>query len=91
MSEQFTPLEVAERIIGDLGRLAVICGIDAKAPYHWRRGSSSRAAGYMPIRRTRQLWLHCKTRGLPLRPEWLLEGATAEEIEAEAAVAVAAQ
>lgn len=91
MSEQFTPLEVVERIIGDIARLAAICGMDSKAPYHWRRGSGVRPAGYIPIHRANQLWLHCKQRGLPMRPEWLLEGATAAEIEAEAAMAVAAQ
>ncbi|KHQ50306.1 hypothetical protein [Mameliella alba] len=91
MSETFTPLEVAERIIGGIPVLAVICGLDAKAPYHWRRAAQGRAAGYIPINRAGQLWRYCEARKLPMRPEWLLVGATSDEVEAALAPPVAAE
>lgn len=91
MSEQYTPLEVSRRIIGDIPVLAGICGMHNKAPYHWLRPSAGRPAGYIPIQRAAQLWRHCHAHGLPMRPEWLLVGARADELEAALTAPLAAE
>lgn len=83
MSKHLTPIQVAERILGGIERVATICGRHPKAGYIWRRGSSSRAPGDLPdTGMMRTLLDYCEARSLPLDPVWLIRGAPSEVIDA---------
>lgn len=65
--------------IEDVGR---ICGRDPKAPYHWRHANTTRDAGDIPSARTmRSLLSYTAANDIPLKPEHLIWGAPAAEIE----------
>lgn len=78
-----TPVQVAERLIGPPPVLSRAAGVAEKASYGWRRASASRDAGDIPEgRQMRRLLAHAAARGIPLKPEHLIWGAPAAEIEA---------
>lgn len=86
MSKHLTPLEVCERIIGSIEDLARICGHSDKAGYIWRRGSSNRDAGDLPsARHQRSLLAHAAKKGLPMKSDWLIFGASEREVDLEVA------
>lgn len=82
MSDNLTPLEVCERLIGPKPELAKLCGYDRTAAYHWERHAKDRPAGYLPLAVQHRLWRHIKQAGLPILAEWLIEGAPIDEVVA---------
>ncbi|WP_289150250.1 hypothetical protein [uncultured Salipiger sp.] len=82
MDKHLTPVEVCERLIAPVERLSKIAGLNEKAGYVWRRASSWRDAGDMPSRVNRALLAHAAARGIPLRPDHLIWGASEAEINA---------
>jgi hypothetical protein len=82
MSKDLTPLEVCERLIAPVEDIGPIVGYSLKAAYNWRRPSKFRRAGDLPGVVQRKLLDHARARGILLKPEWLIEGADADEISA---------
>lgn len=83
MSDHLTPVEVCERLIGPLPVLEGIVGYRPKAGYAWKRSSGVRAPGDFPsVSIMRRLLTHAAARQIPLTPDHLIWGASAEEIEA---------
>lgn len=82
MSRHLTPIEVCEHLIAPMAELGPIVGLGPKAGYVWRRGSQWRDPGDMPPRVNRALLAHAAAKGIPLKPEHLIWGAPASEIEA---------
>lgn len=92
MSNNLTPMQVIERLIGPPERLSPVCGTKPKAPYQWRRASKNRDAGDLPSpRHMRALLAHAAARGIPLTADHLIWGASAAEIEALVQDAAAAR
>lgn len=82
MSNNLTPLQVCERLLGPLPQIEAICGQKPKAAYGWRRSSAYREAGDIPSpRHMRSLLAHSAARGLGLTEAHLIWGAPAAEIE----------
>ncbi|MGR3822686.1 MAG: hypothetical protein ACU0A5_08920 [Salipiger marinus] len=81
MSKHLTPVEVCERLIGPIERLALIGGLREKAAYAWRRGSKYRDPGDMPPRANRALLAYAAARGIPLSADHLIWGAPEVEID----------
>ena len=83
MSNNLTPVEVCERLIGPLDILATVVGYGEKAGYLWRKDAKGRDAGDFPSARIqRRLLAYAAARQIPLTAEHLIWGASAEEIEA---------
>ncbi|MEL6809102.1 MAG: hypothetical protein AAFO97_15120 [Pseudomonadota bacterium] len=81
MSKHITPLEVAEATIAPIEELAVLCGLNAKAAYGWRRETKHRAAGDFPSANIiRQIYDHARARGIPLELRHLIYGASQDEL-----------
>lgn len=79
-------MQVCERLIGPPAVLAAICKLHPKAPFQWRRQSSSRAAGDLPhARQMRDLLVWARDNAVPLAAEDLIFGALEDEIEARLA------
>jgi len=82
MSNNLTPLQVCERLLGPLPQIEAVCGQKPKAAYCWRRPSAYRAAGDIPsTRHMRSLLAHSAARGLGLTEAHLIWGASAAEID----------
>ena len=82
-NDHLTPLEVAERLIGPPQVIDLAAGLRGKASYGWRRGSASRDPGDIPeSRQMRNMLAYAAARQIPLKPEHLIWGAPAAEIEA---------
>ncbi|OLS43049.1 hypothetical protein BV509_00910 [Rhodovulum sulfidophilum] len=74
---------MAERIIGSVEDISVLCGYHRKSAYLWRNPSEWRDAGDFPSARImRRLLDYAAEKGLPLTADHLIRGASAEEIEA---------
>jgi hypothetical protein len=57
--------------------------MNVKSPYAWKRESNKRDAGDLPsVRIMRALLSHATARGIPLRAEHLIWGASEAEIAA---------
>lgn len=83
MTDHLSPLTVAELLLGGVETVARIGGRDEKAAYHWRNANSMRDAGDIPSTRImRSLLAHAGAHDIPLKPEYLIWGAPAAEIEA---------
>lgn len=83
MSSHLTPAQVCERLLGPPEVLGPIGGNGSKSAYVWRQASKFRDAGDLPSARImRALLTHASARGIPLRPDHLIWGAPAAEIEA---------
>ena len=81
MKHYLTPVEVLERLIGPFSVLAPIAGLDEKSLYGWKRESAIRQAGDLPSANIMRKFLkHARRTKLPLKPEWLIEGAKADEV-----------
>lgn len=75
MTERLTPMEVVDRLICPRKDLHRVCGLKAKACYNW--GPDIPKAEHM-----RSILSHCSAQGIPLKPEWLIEGADIRDIHA---------
>lgn len=62
-----------------------------KTAYTWRRASQFRRAGSLPPDVQLRIWEHVQLHRLPIRPEWLIQGAPRAEIEAALAARDAAK
>ncbi len=83
MSKHLEPLAVAEILLGGIETVARASGRDEKAAYHWRHANTARDAGDIPsARNMRGMLTYSDTHGLGLKPEHLIWGAPAAEIEA---------
>jgi hypothetical protein len=83
MSDNLTPVEVCERLIGPLPELEKIVGYRPKAAYGWRRESHWRDAGDIPSPRLmRRLLAHSAAGNLGLTADHLIWGASEDEIAA---------
>lgn len=83
MSEYFDPLTVAERLLGGIEAVSRIAGRSEKVGYQWRHANGKRAPGDLPGPGVmRSLLAHATANGIPLKPEHLIWGAPAAEIEA---------
>jgi hypothetical protein len=84
MSDHMTPFEVAERQIGSMSKIEQVLGYQRTAGYVWQRAAQGRDAGdFSSTRQQRRLLTHCRENGIVLKPEWLIFGATEDEITAE--------
>lgn len=83
MSEHLEPVAVAEKLLGSIEDVARASGRDPKAAYHWRHANTARDAGDIPsARNMRSLLTFAAANDIPLKPEHLIWGAPAAEIEA---------
>ena len=83
MSSHLPPFVVVLELIGRPEEIGPICGLHRKTPYAWRFGSSAHDPDDVPSARyMRALLRHSDAHGLGLRPEHLIFGAEAAEIEA---------
>ena len=82
MTIHLTPLEVCERLIGDIAAIAVVCGLHPKSPFFWRRPSKFRAAGDIPSLMNRALLAYSDAHALGLTPAHLILGASDAEVAA---------
>lgn len=83
MSNILTPVAVAEMLLGSIETVARASGRHEKAGYRWRYENSARVAGDLPsVDAIRHLLAHTAARSIPLKPEHLIWGAPAAEIEA---------
>lgn len=83
MSNNLTPFQVVERLIGPPEAVGPIAGMNEKTSYGWRKSSANRDAGDIPSARTmRSLLAHAAAKGIPLKAEHLIWGAPAAEVEA---------
>jgi hypothetical protein len=83
MSDHLTPMMVLERLFGRPEHIARIAAVHPKAPYQWRRASSTRRAGDLPSAAVQRIFLRrARAEGLDLDPVWLIEGAPAAAVEA---------
>lgn len=83
MSNDLTPLEVCERLIGKPEEVAEASGLHRKSAFPWRRASKWRMAGDLPSAKVmRSLLTHSTAHRLGLRAEHLIWGADEAEIEA---------
>lgn len=82
MSSHLTPSQIVEALIGRPEVVGPMIGMTDKAGYRWRRSSATRDAGDMPSARVmRSLLAHAAAQGIPLKPEHLIWGAPAAEVE----------
>lgn len=100
MSDQLTPFQVCERMLGSASEIALICGFDRTAAYAWRNSprpsrsfsAKSRDPGDLPSSRIqRRLLAHAAARGIPLTADHLIWGAPAAEIDALLAASLPAE
>ena len=83
MSNDLTPLEVCERLIGPLPFLAEICGYVRTAGYIWRNGSTTRDKNDIPSARLmRSLLAYSDAHALGLTPAHLILGASDADVAA---------
>lgn len=83
MSNNLTPVEVCEMLIGPLSDLERIVGYRPKAGYGWRRPGKWRDAGDIPSSRLqRRLLAFAAAARIPLTAEHLIWGAPEAEIRA---------
>lgn len=83
MRAHLSPFVVLLRLIGGPAIVADACGISDKAPYKWRIPSKVHDADDVPsARHMRRLLRYSDARGLGLKPEHLIYGADADEIDA---------
>ncbi len=83
MTQHLAPLSIAETLFGGPEGVSRIVGVTDKAVYHWRHKNTAREAGDMPSARVmRSLLAHAAAKGIPLKPEHLIWGAPAAEVEA---------
>lgn len=75
-----SPLDCAVYLVAPLKDLGAAAGVSAKAPYNWRSSSNLRDAGQIPIRSQVALLRHAQKRGIPLKAEHLILGASRDEI-----------
>lgn len=86
MTHDLTPMQVCERLIGRPEVIARAIGYQEKAPYHWRRARSGRAAGDLPSTLVmRALLAYAAAKGIPLTADDLIWGADAADIDARLA------
>ena len=81
--QHLPPLDVAERLLGGLAAVARIAGRSEKVGYQWRHKNFTRQPGDLPsadVMRKLLTWSDQHQRGL--KPEHLIWGAPAAEIEA---------
>ena len=91
MSKHLTPLAVCEALIGPPQALGPLIGFNRATAFRWRHASKWRQAGDLPGAPVmRAILAYARANDIPLKPEWLIEGAPADEIEAAVAVRVAA-
>lgn len=82
MCSHLTPSQIVETLIGRPEVVGPIIGMSEKSGYRWRRSSSTRDLGDMPSARVmRSLLAHAAAKGIPLKPEHLIWGAPAAEVE----------
>lgn len=82
MSNNLTPLQVCERLIGPIEEIGVAASLDRKSAYRWRHGSEWRDPGDIPHARVmRALLAWSKARNLGLTADHLVRGATEDEIQ----------
>lgn len=82
MSDNLTPSEIVELLIGRPEVVGPMIGMSDKAGYRWRHSAANRDAGDIPSARTmRSLLAHAAAKGIPLKPEHLIWGAPAAEVE----------
>lgn len=90
MIEHLTPAELISRMIGSPELIGQIVRVDHKSPYQWRRPSKLRDAGDIPSsRHMRALLAYAAARGIPLRAEHLIWGASRTEVDALIAASLA--
>jgi len=83
MSSHLTPVEVCERVIGGIEQVATAGGRHPKSAYQWRHASGQRAAGDLPNPAVQRAILEfCRANGLPMQPEWLINGLDKDELAA---------
>jgi len=83
MTQHLTPLAVCECLLGTSEDVALALGYDCKSAYPWRHASKTRDAGDFPSARLmRRLLDHSDARGLGLKAEHLVRGASRAEIDA---------
>lgn len=82
-ANHLTPFEIVERLIGPPEAVGRAIGFADKTTYGWRRPSAARDAGDIPSARTmRSLLAYSDQHQRGLKPEHLIWGAPAAEIEA---------
>lgn len=80
---RLSPLQVALAVFGDHPAIGRLCGLDAKASYHWRPGSAHRDPGDIPSpRHIRTLLAAARAEGVMLEAEHLVFGMEAEALSA---------
>lgn len=83
MCSNLTPSQVVEALLGRPEVVGPMIGMSDKAGYRWRRSSATRDIGDLPNPRImRSLLAHAAAKGIPLKPEHLIWGAPAAEVEA---------
>ena len=76
-------MQVCERLIGKPEQIALAAKTQEKAPYHWRRERTGRAAGDLPSAGVmRNLLDFATTNRIPLTADHLIWGATEEDLAA---------
>lgn len=83
MSNNLTPLQVCERLIGPFPVITAILGYGDKAAYGWVRPSKRRCGGDLPSAGImRALLTHSTAHGLGLTADHLIWGASEAEVAA---------
>lgn len=83
MSSNLTPIQVAERLIGKIETLALLCGYQPKSFYALRYDAQNRDAGdFGSARQIRRLLAHSAAHNLGLTADHLIWGASADEVAA---------
>lgn len=83
MTQNLTPMQVCERLIGKPEQIAAAIGYQEKAPYHWRHAREGRDAGDLPTARVmRSLLAHAAAHRIPLTADHLIWGASEGEVAA---------
>ncbi|VDS07926.1 hypothetical protein PARHAE_01106 [Paracoccus haematequi] len=81
--QHLPPLEVAEKLLGGLAAVSRIAGRSEKVGYQWRHKNYTRQPGDLPSADVmRKLLAYSDRHGRGLKPEHLIWGAPAAEIEA---------
>lgn len=90
MSDHLTPFEVAKRQIGPQSKIEQILGYKRTAGYVWQRAAKGRAAGdFSSVMQLRNLMEYCAAERIVMHLNWLVFGATEDEIRAAEASAAA--
>jgi hypothetical protein len=83
MSNVFTPLQVAERLLNGIENVGIAAGRHEKAAYQWRYANATRLAGDFPsVEVIRTLFHEARRQGFPLELAHLIFGATEDEVAA---------